>query len=240
MGISIYAHRGNMSVFPENTFPAFESAIKLECNFIELDIQFTKDKQIVVTHDANAIRVTGQDAIISETNYNDLKKLNFGATFQSENNISFNELRLPLLSEVLEMAIDSGTGISIQPKCYGIVKPAFELLEKMKMTSQCGFNDTNCEYLIEARHYSNKLFTTWDRPPGTDFNTDLHIAKAYSFNTLMYEWPGITYAKIEKVKSENINFGACVINDLDAMKMYLEMGAESFYTDYPELLKSLV
>ena len=47
----VAAHRGNMSVFPENTMPAFVSAVELKCEYIELDIQFTKDEQIVVTHD---------------------------------------------------------------------------------------------------------------------------------------------------------------------------------------------
>ena len=234
-GNGIAAHRGNMSVFPENTMAAFESAIAMGCSWIELDIQLTTDGQLVVTHDTNAMRVTGVDKVIVNSTYHELLSLNFGAYFNAHQQHS-----LPLLSEVFEMAKGTSTNISIQPKNYGLVKQALQLAMTHGMLNQIGFNDTNCEYLIEVKQLEKGVPVFWDRPPHTDFETDLFIAKQYGFETLMYEWPGITEEKIKAIKNANIRFGACVINEFAAMKKYVDLGVQHFYTDYPEQLLKLI
>jgi glycerophosphoryl diester phosphodiesterase len=234
-GNGVAAHRGNMSVFPENTMEAFESAIAMGCSWIELDIQLSSDGQLVVTHDANAQRVTGAGLIIANTSYQELLSLNFG---QYMNNGM--HYPLPLLSEVFELAKGTPTCISIQPKNYGLVKKAISLAGEFDMLEQVGFNDTNCEYLIEVKQVNKNIPVFWDRPPHTDFDTDLLIAKKFGFETLMYEWQGITQKKIDKVVKEGMRFGACVINAEKDMKKYLSMGVSHFYTDYPELLLKLL
>ncbi|MDI1233933.1 MAG: glycerophosphodiester phosphodiesterase family protein [bacterium] len=234
-GNGVAAHRGNMSVFPENTMEAFESAIAMGCSWIELDIQLTTDKQLVVTHDANALRVTGVDKVIVNSSYPELLSLNFGAYLNGQ-----RQHAVPLLSEVFELVKGTSTAISIQPKNYGLIKQALQLAKGHGMLNQIGFNDTNCEYLIEVKQLDKNVPVFWDRPPHTDFETDLLIAKQYKFETLMYEWPGITEEKIKMIKRADIRFGACVINDYSAMMKYVGMGVQHYYTDFPEQLLKLV
>lgn len=224
-----------MSEFPENTIPAFESAIAMGCSWLELDIQYTSDKQLVVTHDASALRVSGKDLMIADTPYARLKELNFGEYFDKS-----MHYQVPLLSEVLEMIRGTATTISIQPKQYGLVKPALQLVRSMGLLRQVGFNDVNCEYLIEVKQLDRSVPVFWDRPPLTDFETDLFIAGKFGFETLMYEWQGITQEKIDRVHALNMRFGACVINDSKEMEKYLNMGVEHFYTDYPAQLLQLI
>ncbi len=234
-GNGVAAHRGNMSQFPENTMPAFESAVGMGCSWLELDIQLTACGQLVVTHDESASRVTGKHKIVAQTRYDVLKTLNFGHYFNP--NTHYN---LPLLADVLELVKGTNTTISIQPKNYGLVNMAYQLAKKMEILNQIAFNDTNCEYLIQVKQLDNKIPVFWDRPPHTHFETDLFIAQQYGFETLMYEWQGITAEKIEKIKKENMRFGACVINDEQKMKEYLAMGVQHFYTDYPQQLLNLL
>lgn len=68
------AHRGlhNGSTIPENSYAAFDAAINQQLPF-EIDVQITKDQQIVVFHDDNLKRMTGVDLPISETSYSELK-----------------------------------------------------------------------------------------------------------------------------------------------------------------------
>ena len=239
----VSAHRGNMSVFPENTMLAFESAVALQCDFIELDVQFTADKKIVVTHDASAKRVTGMNVQIAGTNYSLLTELDFGEAFRKATNQTISQIpfqKLPLLSEVLELTRNTSTRISVQPKCNGIVKSVFELAADMNMLNNIGFNDTNCEYLVEARNISKSIPLFWDRPPHTDFSTDIYLATQFNFQTLMYEWQGLNEEKIATLKQNGITVGASVINDEASMRAHLAMGVERFYTDYPELLISIL
>lgn len=69
-----YAHRGlhyNAGNAPENTMAAFERAVKAGYG-IELDVQLTKDGQVVVTHDFHLRRNCGIDKEVDECTYEEL------------------------------------------------------------------------------------------------------------------------------------------------------------------------
>lgn len=57
--MKVWAHRGCSQMYPENTISAFEKAMEIEgLEGIELDIQLTKDGQLVVCHDERVDRTT--------------------------------------------------------------------------------------------------------------------------------------------------------------------------------------
>ena len=66
MKTKIWAHRGASGYAPENTLEAFELAIHQNADGIELDIQLTKDGEIVVAHDEKINRVTDKSGWIKD------------------------------------------------------------------------------------------------------------------------------------------------------------------------------
>jgi glycerophosphoryl diester phosphodiesterase len=231
LGNGVAAHRGNMSVFPENTIASFESAVNLGCSWIELDIQKTLDGKIVVTHDANTIRVTGQDYVVTQTDYAMLAQLNFAAYKQ---NNTFQ--KLPLLTDVFDLIKGKNTRITIQPKCNGVVNHAINLANKMGVKDQIAFNELNCEYLVEAKQIDSSIPVFWDRLPDTNINIDIFIAEKFGFECLMYVYNQFSKDTFMKIKNRGIECGVCVVNDSDLMDMYLSWGVKMFYTDYPQIL----
>lgn len=110
------AHRGlHTKDIPENSLSAFENALKNNYA-IELDVQFTKDKEVVVFHDENLKRITNDTRNIEDVNYDELKNLRLDNT---------NEI-IPTLEEVLEL-VDSKVAILIEIKDC---KDYIELSEK--------------------------------------------------------------------------------------------------------------
>lgn len=95
-----YAHRGlhtNDGRVPENSLAAFQAAVQAGYG-VELDVQFTADKQIVVFHDNNLKRMCGVDKRVDELTYAELSELHLLDSDQS----------IPLLSDVLEV-LDGAT-----------------------------------------------------------------------------------------------------------------------------------
>ena len=90
-----FAHRGlhteDKSV-PENSLEAFRLAGRAGYG-VELDVQLTKDGQVVVFHDDTLDRVCGVPGKLSDKSYDELKLLSLCGTNQ----------RIPLLTEVLEV-----------------------------------------------------------------------------------------------------------------------------------------
>src|SRR4249919_3256007 len=55
----LYAHRGASAERPENTMPAFERALEIGVDVLEMDVHVTRDDRLIVAHDDTAFRTTG-------------------------------------------------------------------------------------------------------------------------------------------------------------------------------------
>ncbi|MEZ3485950.1 MAG: hypothetical protein K1W22_04980 [Lachnospiraceae bacterium] len=100
--MKIWAHRGCSQMYPENTMRAFENAVKLDgLAGIELDIQLTKDGQIIVCHDERADRTTDGIGEIRQFTLAQLKKLRIDAGDGKYEQI-------PAMDEVLDLLGDYG------------------------------------------------------------------------------------------------------------------------------------
>lgn len=114
------AHRGihNNKDIPENSLKAFEESIKGGYT-IELDVQLSKDKKIMVYHDYNLKRVTGLDNDLANLNYEELKKLTLFDTKEE----------IPTLKDVFKL-VDGRTPILIEIKNEGKVGELEKILYK--------------------------------------------------------------------------------------------------------------
>ena len=97
------AHRGGGREFIENTMPAFRNAAKMKADILELDVQMTRDQQIVIFHDKDLKRLCGVDGKISNFDYKDLPKLLIPAHLQGKIDSKDDEMtRIPLFDTLLE------------------------------------------------------------------------------------------------------------------------------------------
>lgn len=95
--IIVVAHRGAAGYAPENTMAAFYKAKELKADYIELDIQITKDGEIVVIHDQKVDRTTNGVGEVKEFTYHDLTKLDAGEWFHTK----FKGEKIPTLKQVI-------------------------------------------------------------------------------------------------------------------------------------------
>lgn len=93
------AHRGDMSVYPENTMPAFQHAIDAGAQMIEFDIQLSKDNVLVIMHDATVDRTTNGKGAIADLTLSELQKIDAGV----KTNQRFASTKIPTLEETLDM-----------------------------------------------------------------------------------------------------------------------------------------
>jgi len=96
--MKIFAHRGLVFEYPENTLVSFEESLKRGFG-LELDIHRTKDGKIVIMHDSNTKMFTGYNYYIPETDWQILKELDCGSHF----NKKFSDQKIPLLTEVFDL-----------------------------------------------------------------------------------------------------------------------------------------
>lgn len=107
----VIAHRGASGSAPENTLAAFEQAIQQGADAIELDVRLSKDKEVVVFHDATLQRTTNGRGYVRNHTLTELKKLDAGSWFGP----SFRGERIPTLGEVFQF-VNERVGINIEVK----------------------------------------------------------------------------------------------------------------------------
>lgn len=109
------AHRGYRQKYPENTLAAFQAAVAAGVPMIELDVMLSRDRKLVVIHDAALERTTSGRGAVSDFTLEELKELDAGSWFDAE----FADQRLPELSEVLDLANGrSYLNIEIKAEAY--------------------------------------------------------------------------------------------------------------------------
>jgi glycerophosphoryl diester phosphodiesterase len=91
----IFAHRGYSAVYAENTMSAFIAAEKANADGLELDVQLTKDGEVVVIHDEKVDRTTSGSGFVNNFTFNEIRKFN-------ANKKGVKKEPIPSLIEVLE------------------------------------------------------------------------------------------------------------------------------------------
>jgi glycerophosphoryl diester phosphodiesterase len=101
-------HRGAAGHAPENTLAAIRAGLSLGVDFIELDIQSTRDRRLIVIHDHSVDRTTDGTGMVSDLTWKELQALDAG-----------HGERIPSLEEALA-AIDGQAGVMLEVKAAGL------------------------------------------------------------------------------------------------------------------------
>ena len=115
----IYGHRGSMGTMPENTLLGFRHALDLGVDGIELDVQLTKDGELVVIHDEKIDRTTDGTGYVKDYTLNELRHFSAGVKFSNlelfDQDVWSLE-RIPTLEEVLELIAPYQIELNIELK----------------------------------------------------------------------------------------------------------------------------
>ncbi len=233
--MEITAHRGASTKYPENTMAAFRGAKELGADWIELDVQQTKDKQIVVCHDTNLKRVTGVNKEIIDLTYEEISKLDAGSNFDKR----FKDERIPLLSEVLKYANNNNIRLNIELKPVGkevdFEKQIVDLIKEYNMEDRCVVTSQVYDVLENTKKYDKNIKTVYVMSIAIGNITDLEYADAFSI-----EATNVTESQVNRVHNAGKELYAWTINTEESINHMIDMNVDNIITDNIELGKELV
>ena len=144
----VWGHRGASGYAPENTMAAFEKAVELGADGIELDVQLTKDGELVVIHDETIDRVSDGSGWVKDYTYAKLIKHNFNRTHPE-----YKHAQIPTLEEVYALIKPTDLTINVEIKTGVVFYPEIEarvldLTERMGLMERVIFSSFN-HYTIQ-------------------------------------------------------------------------------------------
>ncbi|MFT8321751.1 MAG: glycerophosphodiester phosphodiesterase family protein [Bacillus sp. (in: firmicutes)] len=137
------AHRGASSYAPEHTLQSYELAKQMGADFIEIDLQVTKDGTLVAMHDKKVDRTTNGTGYVKDMTLSQLKTLDAGSKFnelhKNDAKFEYEGLQVPTLEEIFKK-FGNSTKYYIETKAPG-TNPGMEealisLLEKYNIISE--------------------------------------------------------------------------------------------------------
>jgi glycerophosphoryl diester phosphodiesterase len=154
----VIAHRGDSKLAPENTAPAFKSAVDAKADLVELDYHHTSDGVPIVIHDGTLDRTTdallhwtGKKIAVRSKTLDELRALDAGAWFGKK----FSGTKLSTLAEALDV-IQAGSTTLIEHKA-GDAKTCIELLDANKMRGTVVVQSFNWDFLVDCRQIAPDL-----------------------------------------------------------------------------------
>jgi glycerophosphoryl diester phosphodiesterase len=247
------AHRGGEGRWPSNTLFAFEQAVRLGADSLEMDLQRTVDGVIVVRHDPFVESTTEGSGFIHDFRLADLKQLDAGYTWTEDGGQTFpyrgRGIAIPTLEEVFQAFPDVHLNIDIKPVEPQVVHQLSEMLHtfnRLEQTTVGSFHDHQLRLfrqlcpqtpsaagVAETRTFFilSRIFLDW-----------LYHPQARAFQ--IPEYAGALHLAtprfIQAAHAQGIQVHVWTVNERADMLRLIEWGVDGIITDYPDILASVL
>ncbi len=231
----VIAHRGASAYAPENTLAAFELAIELGADLLELDVHLSADDQPVIIHDETLARTTSGHGRVRRYALSELKRLDAGAWLGEQ----FRGQRLQSLGEVLERFRDR-VGFAVELKAgssryAGIEERVLSLLEIYNVVDRTMVLSFDPEALIAAGVCNATVprVLLLDR---TAKNMTAVVPRGTTAVGLSARL--VTEEAVQAAREANLDLYVWTVNDAATMDRLIGWNVAGIITDAPDLLRA--
>ena len=214
---------------------AFEGAAELEADWIELDVQQTRDGEIIVLHDTNLKRTTGVNKSTWELTLDEILQLDAGSFFDE----SFAGERIPLLSQVIEFAKDREIRLNIELKPTGhetdFEKTVVDLIVSQGFEGQCVVTSQMYGVLERVKEYNPDITTVYVMSLAYGSITALSAADHFSVNAR-----SVTKTLVDRVHEKGKQLYVWTVNTEKMIARMIELNVDNIITDRISLAKETI
>lgn len=233
----IAGHRGDRSVAPENTMPAFQSAFEGTMVYVETDIRLTADGVPVLIHDATVDRTTNALGRVSSYTLAELQNLDAGSWYSDE----FAGLQIPTLEEFLVAFAQSGKKAMLELKGKwhaDEVQKVAELIHLYNVHSRVVFASFNTDSLTQLQEIAPelpRLVLIRDLP-----EDPVSLAFEYGAIGLVTSPPSVEAdpTVVDRIHHAGLGILLYTLNKKQSWASALSLGVDGIITDKPSDLDS--
>ena len=234
------AHRGASGHAPENTMAAFRRAVELGAQFIETDLQITRDARVVVIHDPTLDRTTSGKGQVHLLTVDEIRTLDAGAWFHRDGQ-SFAGERVPVLGEIIDFAKEQDIIFYLEIKsgpAWGIEHAVVAALRDRNATAGVVIVSFDPASLDTVRRLDSTMMTgLLCEHPSNDLVERTVRAGA---RQLVARGDLITQDVVDKAHHAGLQVVAWTINEIEQMRRLIAVPVDGIITDYPDRLLEIL
>ncbi len=215
-------HRGDQTVAPENSMPAFEAAGRGGAEYVETDVRETKDGVLVLSHDDSLQRMCGEDKLISELTYEEVKQY---PIINGTNASQYPDNVVPTLEEYLACCNKYSKTPVIEIKSISTEEGMSSFMQLLSKSQKkpiliCFRIDT----LRKLRELGFDGKMQWIRTARVT-NTVIQQCKKYNLDISVEYW-NVSMYDISNVHQNGIRISIWLCQNEDMVDIFRKMGAD--------------
>jgi glycerophosphoryl diester phosphodiesterase len=247
----VIAHQGGEGIYPSNTMYAFERAVKMGVDMLDLDVHSSKDGQLVVIHDDSVDRSTNGKGKVQELTLQQLQALDAGWYWPQRSKESDPHpfrgqgIRIPALEEVFKAFPQIPYTIEIKQESPSIAVPFCEMLRQYKLERRvivASFREPAMrEFRAACPEVMTSMVESEVRPIvyyGLVGLTELAspASSALQVPVKASGFEVVTPGLVSWATRRGVVVQPWTINEPDEMRRLIKMGVHGINTDRPDLL----
>jgi glycerophosphoryl diester phosphodiesterase len=251
MGVWVIAHRGASGEAPENTLAAFRRAAEAGAQFIETDLQLSRDAQLVALHDDMLDRTTNSHGPVSAKKLEELRQLDAGSWFSGKGlssdgsrgapKESFAGQLIPTLDEILAFARERDIGLYLEMKTPAVSGAELALVAALRASGEIMRSvvlSFDLSQLAKVRRYEPLIVTgyLYDSPvPDV-----VRKAVANGSRQLLPRADRVTPELLKEAHASDLKVVAWTVNEPEQAAALVAAGVDGIITDYPREMIALL
>ncbi len=225
----ITAHRGAKVAAPENTLAAFRAALDAGADFVELDVQRTRDGQVVVIHDGDLMRMGDDPRKVGDMTLAEIQAVDIGRKYAPQ----FAGERVPTLEQAIDL-VRGRAKINVELK-YNVPDPGLapavaELLRSQDFLDQAVVTSLDYGALKEVRRIEPGLKT------GHIVTAAVGDVVRTTADFLSLNSARASASLVRRAHAAGKDVAVWTVNDPEVMLRMVERGVDNVITDNPALL----
>lgn len=234
-----FAHRGFSGKYPENTMLAFKKAVEAGADGIELDVQLTKDGEVVIIHDEKVDRTTNGAGNVRDFTLAELRKLDASYIYTGKMDVN----PVPTFEEYCEWVKDLPivTNIELKTGVYpypGIEAKVWKILQKYNLQDKVIISSFNHYSILQMRKLAPQLqygllTESWLVNPGV-------YVESVGVECYHPYYGSLTEETVAEVKSHNIAINTYTVNDAAEVKRLNALGIDIVIGNFPDMVKKVL
>ena len=247
------AHRGGEGQWPSNTLYAFQQALSLGMDALELDIHLSADGALIVRHDPVVETTSNGRGAICDLSLAEIKALDAGYTWTADGGRSYPfrgmGITIPTLEEVLQAFPDTWINIDIKPEEPAATIQLAEALRQYKHLERAVVGSFHERQLQLFRRLCPQVATAAGVNETRAFfgMSTLRLGGHYRPPVFAFQIPEysgwlrvVTPRLIRDAHAHGIRVNIWTVNETEDMRRLIDWGVDGLITDYPERLLKLL
>lgn len=243
-GFWVIAHRGVSGSYPENTLSAFQAAIDIRAEMVELDVSISRDGIPVVVHDRTVDRTTDFEGDVQSFSVEELKRMEVGAWFSEE----FRGEEFPTLRESLElMKGQIAVNIEIKTEAVsdeiqgGVVDKALQIVKDLDMISSVIFSSFDYRVMEQLNVLDSKIAKAllYEASQSAELLPS-ELVQKYKIDIFNCSYKQLSEKWINDLQKHEIPYFVYTVNEPELMRELIEKDVSGIFTDFPQELIGIV